>query len=187
MRRRIAMLGVVALAVGGAIAQESGSFTLLSPDLQPGGPVPDTFVLNAYGCKGSNQSPALEWHGAPSGTKSFVITVFDGDERNSGSGWWHWVVYDLPASATQLPRGAGAERSRALPTGTKQGRTDLGTDAYHGPCPDVGDPPHHYVFSIYALSAAKLDVPPEPSGAMVTATAKPAVLAKATLTVRYGR
>jgi Raf kinase inhibitor-like YbhB/YbcL family protein len=118
----------------------------------------DTNLLNAYGCSGGNLSPPLSWSGAPAGTKSFIVTLYDPDDRDSPSGWWHWVVYDIPASVSELAAGAGVEHSTKLPAGTHQGRTDLGTLAYHGPCPDKGDKPHAYTFTVYALGVAKLPV-----------------------------
>ena len=115
------------------------------------------------------------------------MTLFDPDEHGDPSGWWHWIVYDLPANTHGLPKGAGTEHSTVFPTGTMQGRTDLGNDAYHGPCPDKGDPPHRYTFTIYALSVDKLDVPPDSSGAMVVSTAKEHLLGKAVFIAHYGR
>jgi Raf kinase inhibitor-like YbhB/YbcL family protein len=96
-------------------------------------------------------------------------------------------VYDLPPATHQLAQGAGAAHSAALPPATLQGRTDLGTAAYHGPCPAKGDPPHRYVFTIYALSVAKLPVAAEASGAMVTSIAQDSLLGKATFVAHYGR
>jgi Raf kinase inhibitor-like YbhB/YbcL family protein len=148
---------------------------------------PDKYVLNDFGCTGGNASPPLRWSAAPPGTQSFVLTLFDMDEHNTPSGWWHWVVYDLPADARELHAGAGVVDSKALPPAAHQGRTDLGSDAYHGPCPDKGDPPHRYVFTLYALNVATLSVPSDPSGAMVVASLKEHLLAKATLVIRHGR
>jgi Raf kinase inhibitor-like YbhB/YbcL family protein len=182
---------VLFAAVGMIAAQEKSAprshFVLSSPDARLATKVPEEYTANVFGCTGGNMSPALQWSGAPAGTKSFVVTVFDPDVPETGSGWWHWVVYDLPANVNSLPKGAGAEHSSVLPGGTQQGRTDLGNDAYHGPCPDKGQPPHHYKFTIYALSVEKLDVPPEANGAMVTSTAKESVLGKAVFIARYGR
>jgi Raf kinase inhibitor-like YbhB/YbcL family protein len=162
-------------------------FVLSSPDPQMAVKVPETYTANNYGCSGGNASPPLQWTGAPAGTKSFVVTLFDPDERGDPSGWWHWIVYDLPASADKLPKGAGAEHSSALPPGTKQGRTDEGKDAYLGPCPDKGERPHRYTFTIYALSVEKLDVPADSSGAMVVSTANDHLLGKAVFIAHYGR
>jgi Raf kinase inhibitor-like YbhB/YbcL family protein len=189
-RLRVVVIVVIA-AVGVIAAQEKSAlhsrFVLSSPDARLSVRVPEEYTANVFGCTGGNMSPALQWSGAPAGTKSFVVTLFDPDVPETGSGWWHWVVYDLPASTNSLPKGAGTEHSSTLPAGTQQGRTDLGTDAYHGPCPDKGQAPHHYRFKIYALSVEKLDVPPEASGAMVTSTAKESVLGKAVFVARYGR
>jgi Raf kinase inhibitor-like YbhB/YbcL family protein len=180
--RMLAMLVLMATDAGAAPA-----FALYSPDARLQHGMPEIYIVNAFGCAGGNSSPPLAWRNAPAGTKSFVLTLFDRDERSTPSGWWHWVVYDLPANANQLPPGAGVERSTALPPPALQGRTDLGTAAYHGPCPAKGDPPHRYVFTIYALSVAKLPVAAEASGAMVTSTAQDLVLGKATFVAHYGR
>jgi Raf kinase inhibitor-like YbhB/YbcL family protein len=163
------------------------TLTLTSSDFAQEQRIPDRFVLNIEGCRGGNESPELHFGGAPQGTRSFALTVFDPDEQATPSGWWHWIVYDLPASTQRIARGAGVVGSNALPAEASQGRSDLGTAAYHGPCPDSGQPPHRYVFTLYALSVDKLPVPPEASGAMVTYTAKEYTLAKATLIGRYGR
>lgn len=189
---RLWLVVVVAFAAVGAISAQVKStphshFVLSSPDAKLAAKVPEEYTASVFGCTGGNLSPALQWSGAPAGTKSFVLTLFDPDVPETGSGWWHWVVYNLPANVDSLPKGAGAEHSSVLPAGTQQGRTDLGNDAYHGPCPDKGQPPHHYTFTIYALSVEKLDVPAEASGAMVTSTAKENVLGKAVFVARYGR
>jgi len=162
-------------------------FVLSSPDSRLAAKVPEEYTANLFGCTGGNMSPPLQWTGAPAGTKSFVVTLFDPDERSTPSGWWHWVVYDLPATVDKLPKGAGMEHSSALPPGTQQGRTDLGNDAYHGPCPDKGDPPHRYTFTVYALSVEKVDVPHDSSGAMVVSTATEHLLGKAVFIAHYGR
>ena len=162
-------------------------FILSSSDTQLAAKVPEVYTANVFGCTGGNMSPPLQWNGEPAGTKSFVVTLFDPDEHGDPSGWWHWIVYDLPANTHSLPKGAGAEHSTVLPAGTMQGRTDLGNDAYHGPCPDKGDPPHRYTFTIYALSVEKLDVPADSSGAMVVSTAKDHLLGKAVFVAHYGR
>jgi Raf kinase inhibitor-like YbhB/YbcL family protein len=137
-RLRLAVIFLIA-GVGAIAAQVKSAphshFVLSSPDARLALRVPEEYTANVFGCTGGNMSPALQWSGAPAGTKSFVVTLFDPDVPETGSGWWHWVVYDLPANATSLSKGAGAEHSTALPAGTQQGRTDLGNDAYHGPAP----------------------------------------------------
>jgi Raf kinase inhibitor-like YbhB/YbcL family protein len=183
----IAVMTLVCVGTAQVKSPSQPKFVLSSPDAQLAAKVPEVYTANVFGCSGGNMSPPLQWTGAPAGTKSFVVTLFDPDEHGDPSGWWHWIVYDLPASAGTLPKGAGAEHSSVLPPGTMQGRTDLGNDAYHGPCPDKGDPPHRYTFTVYALSVEKLDVPPDSSGAMVVSTAKEHLLGKAVFIAHYGR
>jgi Raf kinase inhibitor-like YbhB/YbcL family protein len=172
---------------GDAVSATRTQFVLAGSDPELAISVPPIYLAKAFGCTGGNLSPALKWSGAPAGTKSFVLTLFDRDERSTPSGWWHWVVYDLPSTADQLSKGAGAAHSQLLPPGALQGRTDLGEDAYHGPCPASGDPPHRYVFTIYALNVEKLPVPADSSGAMVTSVVQDHLLAKAVFVAHYGR
>lgn len=181
-----AIFGIAAFGTA-AGANAPGPFVLRPADGELGMSVPSIYRANTFGCSGGNVSPALEWSGAPPGTESFVLTLFDRDELSTPSGWWHWVVYDLPKSVDRLPMGAGAEHSRKLPRGAQQGRSDLGKDAYHGPCPAKGDAPHRYVFTVYAVNVARLPVPPEPSGAMVTSIVQDHLLGKAEFIARYGR
>jgi Raf kinase inhibitor-like YbhB/YbcL family protein len=184
----LAMACSVSVLIAPAMADAPKSkFALSSSDPQLAVSVPLIYTAKAFGCSGGNLSPELHWSGAPAGTQSFVLTLFDRDERSTPSGWWHWVVYDLPKTTTNLPQGAGAEHSGALPAGTLQGRTDLGEDAYHGPCPAEGDPPHRYVFTVYALNVAKLPVPADSSGAMVTSIVQEHLLGKAVFVAHYGR
>jgi len=187
----IGLMGLIGLAavlgIAGAAAKEPAHFVLTSPDSRLTASVPEKYTAKAFGCSGGNVSPALAWHGAPQGTQSFVLTLFDPDERSTPSGWWHWVVFDLPPSTDHLDENAGALNTRSLPAGTQQGRSDLGEDAYHGPCPAAGDPPHRYVFTLYALDVAKLPVAPESSGAMVTSVVQDHLLGKAVFTAHYGR
>ena len=192
----IGLFGILLLAItlltSARVASQAklpahSKFALSSPDSKLAAKVPEEYTANLFGCSGGNMSPPLQWSGAPAGTKSFVVTLFDPDEHGDPSGWWHWIIYNLPANVTSLPKGAGVEHSSVLPAGTQQGRTDLGNDAYHGPCPDKGDPPHRYTFTVYALSVEKVDVPPDSSGAMVVSTAKEHLLGKAVFIAHYGR
>jgi Raf kinase inhibitor-like YbhB/YbcL family protein len=149
--------------------------------------VPNQYVLNGYGCSGGNQSPPLKWSGVPKGTRSFALTLFDPDEHGSPSGWWHWVVYDLPADLRELPQNAGVGKSTLLPKVARQGRSDLGNLAYHGPCPANGDPPHRYTFTLYALDTDKLDVPENPSGAMLNVILREHLISETKLVARFNR
>src|SRR5678810_692386 len=96
-----------ALLVSTAFGAHAAGFTLTSPTIKPGSMLTDAQVFKGFGCEGKNVSPALKWSGAPAGTKSYAVTVYDPDAP-TGSGWWHWVVYNIPATATELPEGAGA-------------------------------------------------------------------------------
>ncbi len=129
----VAGAGLAALAVAGAglaadppaAKTRAGQFALLSTDLSPGGRIAEAQVFNSFGCQGGNLSPALSWSGAPAGTRSFALMEHDPDAP-TGSGWWHWVVYDIPAGQTSLAgrrrrsaeapharrRGAGSHRLR---------------------------------------------------------------------------
>lgn len=177
---------VAALLLGAAtpaVAQRTARFTLTSPDIKAGAVMGQRYAGNVMGCTGQSVSPALQWSGAPAGTKSFAVTVYDPDAP-TGSGFWHWVVFNLPATTTTLPAGAG--KSTALPAGAVQGNTDMATPGYLGPCPPPGET-HRYVFTVYALKTAKIEVPANATAAMVGFNLHGAVLAKATLTAKYHR
>ncbi|HEU4990557.1 MAG TPA: kinase inhibitor [Gemmatimonadaceae bacterium] len=141
-------------------------FTLTSSDIQDGKTIPMKHVFKGMSCTGENVSPALSWSGAPAGTKSFAVTCHDPDAP-TGSGWWHWVVYNIPASATGLAQGAGDASGQHLPKGAAQGKTDFGTAGYGGPCPPPGHGVHHYHFKVHALDVDHLDIPDGGSPAMV--------------------
>jgi Raf kinase inhibitor-like YbhB/YbcL family protein len=177
---------VALLAFASAYSIAAPVFTLSSTDIKSGGSVPSAYIFNQYGCTGGNLSPELQWSGAPAGTRSFALTVFDPDEKVTGSGWWHWVVYNLPATSDHVARGAGVVRSSLLPPGTVQGRSDLGTAAYHGPCPGAGES-HRYVFTIYALKTDKLAVDTDATAAMVRFVLNDFILGSATLSATYTR
>ncbi len=180
--RTIVFLAALTLATSAAAADK---FTLKSSDVKPGGTLTEQQVFNGFGCSGANVSPELSWSNAPKDTKSFVVMVYDPDAP-TGSGWWHWVVFDIPASATELPQGAGSGKA-PLPEGAVQGRTDFGAPGFGGACPPPGDKPHRYVFTVYALKTDKIDVPPDASPAMVGYMANANSLAKASFQAKYGR
>ncbi len=176
---------ILAVAILSLPAFAGGKFSLTSADLKANATMGDKHVFNAMGCTGENLSPALAWTNPPAGTKSFVVTAYDPDAP-TGSGWWHWVVYNLPAATTELAQGAGSPKG-ALPEGTVQGRTDFGAPGYGGACPPEGDKPHKYVFTVYALKIEKIEVPADSTAAMVGYMTHANALGKAELTVKYGR
>ena len=103
-----------------------------------------------FGCAGGNKSPHLRWSGAPAGTKSFAVTCYDPDAP-TGSGFWHWVVINIPPDVTELVLDAGNANNAKLPKGALQTRTDYGNAAYGGCCPPEGDHPHRYFFTVHAV------------------------------------
>ena len=175
-------IAAAALMFGVSSAQ---ALSLTSPDIKPGAKIADEQVFNAFGCSGKNISPALNWSGAPKGTKSFALNVFDPDAP-TGSGFWHWVIFNIPPDVTSLPKGAGDPKSSAAPKGAIQGRTDYGVPGYGGPCPPPGAKPHHYQFTIYALDVDKLDADENATAAVVGFNLHFHTLEKATLTGLYG-
>lgn len=170
--------------VGGPASAQK--FSITSPDVHAGGKIAAAQVFSGMGCTGKNISPALEWHGAPATTKSYAVTVYDPDAP-TGSGWWHWVVYNIPASVTKLTAGAGDASKNLMPSGAVQGNTDFGTAGYGGPCPPAGDKPHHYHITVYALDTDKLDIPASATAAYVGFNLHGHTLAKASLVALYGR
>ena len=178
---------IIVVALASAVtAAQAGGFTLASPSIKPGSMLTDAQVFKGFGCEGKNISPALKWSGAPKDTKSFAVTVYDPDAP-TGSGWWHWVVINIPASATELAEGAGAADGKALPAGTVQGRTDFGAPGFGGACPPKGDKPHRYVFTVHALKTEKIEVPADASAALVGFMINANRLGKASFEARYGR
>ncbi|HEV8692483.1 MAG TPA: YbhB/YbcL family Raf kinase inhibitor-like protein [Ideonella sp.] len=177
------MVAALVLAGNSACA---AAFVLESPTIKPGGLLTEAQVYNDFGCHGKNLSPALAWKGAPTGTKSFALTVFDPDAP-TGMGWWHWLVYNLPAGTSGLAEGAGAGDGKGLPPGSLQARTDFGSFGFGGACPPPGDRPHRYIFTVHALKADKLAVPADASAAQIGATIRVNQLAQAQLLARYGR
>jgi len=188
MLRRLTnvLLVVMFTALSSAGAQGATKFTLTSSDVRAGQKLTSAQVFNGMGCTGSNLSPALEWHGAPATTKSYAVTVYDPDAP-TGSGWWHWVVYNIPASVTKLAAGAGDPKKNLLPPGATQGNTDFGAPGYGGACPPAGDKPHHYHITVFALDTDKLDVPAGATAAYVGFNLHAHTVAKAQLTALYGR
>lgn len=140
-------------------------------------------VLSAdygFGCAGGNKSPHLRWDGAPAGTKSFAVTCFDPDAP-TGSGFWHWVVANIPPSVTELPLDAGNPASGKMPKGALEVRTDFGKPGYGGPCAPQGDHPHRYFFTVFAVSMDALPVTADTAAAVVGFYLNFNTLAKASL------
>ncbi|WP_420364112.1 YbhB/YbcL family Raf kinase inhibitor-like protein [Curtobacterium aetherium] len=154
------------------------SFDLSSPDFTDGGQLPDWARGSDVG--GEDRSPALTWSGAPEGTQSFVLTVYDPDAP-TGSGFWHWTLSDVPASVTSLDRGAGTDDA-LLPEGATRRRNEYGTDTFLGAAPPAGHGPHRYVFTLSALAVPTLEVPVDVTPAVVGFMFREHLLGRAQLT-----
>lgn len=174
----------IVLTILVAQAAHAADFTLTSPALDPAAPLTMKHILNGHGCEGGNISPALAWTNTPANTKSFAVTAYDPDAP-TGSGWWHWVVFNIPAATTALIE--GASNNAQLPAGAIDSLTDFGAPGYGGACPPQGDKPHRYIFTVYALDAPTLDLKSTTMPAMVGFMLGKHTIAKATITVTLGR
>lgn len=157
-------------------------FSVASADFFDGDVLPLAHVFDAAG--GQNRSPQLSWWGFPENTRGFAITCFDPDAP-SLSGWWHWLVTDLPADCTALDNGAGDSSGADLPVGARQFRNDYGTRDFGGAAPPTGDHHHRYLFTVYALDTDDLGLPDDPSAAVVSFTINAHTLARATISATF--
>jgi hypothetical protein len=156
MNRTIVWLFLVALVItAGACARNA--FTVTSDDIAQGQPLSLAQVFNDYGCTGENLSPHLRWSGAPAGSKSFAVTAFDPDAP-TGDGFWHWVVFNIPAETTELPAAAGDPASGQLPAQVVQSMNSAGFPGFVGACPPEGQGRHRYQFTVYALDVERLEL-----------------------------
>lgn len=137
------------------------SFSVESDDVRDGEPQAATHAHPSAG--GDNVSPHLRWSGFPEETKSFAVTCYDPDAP-TGSGFWHWSVFNIPADVTELATGASPDN---LPEGAVEVRNDYGEAGYGGAAPPGGDIPHRYVYTVFAVGTEKLDIAPEASPAYV--------------------
>ncbi len=157
--------------IGGCTLIHAGEFRLSSPDIKADSVIDQKFEFSGFGCSGENKSPALEWSGAPAGTQSFAVTVYDPDAP-TGSGWWHWSVINLPAN---------------LPKGASHVRIDYGVAGWGGMCPPPGDKPHRYIFTVHALKTEKLELPADATAALAGYMINANALGRASFTATYGR
>ena len=160
------------------------TFTLSSSDL--GGQAVKSQEFNGFGCSGDNLSPQLSWANAPEGTKSFAITMYDPDAP-TGSGWWHWLAFDIPADINNIKSGAGDPTLNLMPQGVIQSITDYGSKGYGGPCPPEGHGWHQYIITVHALSIDKLGLSEDTNAAIVGYYLSNNTIAKASIVSYYKR
>jgi len=178
MKKTITLAAAMLLLGNLLMAQ---TFTLKSNEI--GGQATMKQFANAFGCSGENISPELSWENAPKGTQAFAVTMYDKDAP-TGSGFWHWVVFNIPANVTELKSGAGDVTKMIAPQGSVQSNTDAGKPGYVGPCPPPGAP-HEYLITVFALKT-KLDLDKNTTPALVGFYLSQATIEKASI-VMYGK
>ena len=180
---KISLLIITLIAFSGASFSQN-TFTLSSTDL--GGQATKTEEFSGFGCEGENKSPQLSWANAPEGTKSFAITMYDPDAP-TGSGWWHWVVFDIPANMNELVTNAGNINLNLVPKGVIQSITDYGIKGFGGPCPPEGHGLHKYEITVHALKRDTLGLDENANAAVVGFYLWNNTLAKASIVSYYKR
>ncbi|MDQ2751098.1 MAG: YbhB/YbcL family Raf kinase inhibitor-like protein [Actinomycetota bacterium] len=159
------------------------SFTVTSSDITDGQPQDDAHAYDGAADDAANTSPQLSWSGFPDGAKSFVVTCYDPDAPTP-SGFWHWVLVDLPADTTSLDTGAGAAGA-TLPGNAFHVRNDWGSKDYGGAYPPEGDRPHRYYYVVHAVDTERLGVDDEASAAVVSFNLVFHTLARGQLVATY--
>jgi len=163
------------------------AMSLKSHDIADGTTLPMQQAFDGMGVGGANLSPHLQWSGHPAGTQGFSITCFDPDAP-TGSGFWHWVLVDVPASVTELATGAGSgPDGTGLPGGAFHVRNDYGQHSYGGAAPPPGDGPHRYIFAVHAVDVPTLGVDGDASPAYVGFNLRFHTLARGVIIARFGR
>jgi Raf kinase inhibitor-like YbhB/YbcL family protein len=181
MARRVLSVGFCAvLAIATVHARAVEAFAVSSPGLADGGTLNSRHAASTNNCGGGNVTPALQWRNSPAGTKSYAVTIFDPDGAK-GLGVVHWVLYGIAPSTTALAAG------EASPPGSVEGTNVTGGTGYHGPCPPVGEVPHHYVAQVYALNLPPDALPPALTRDALLAAIKDHVIAASSTVLRYGR
>lgn len=160
---------------------QAQTFTLKSNEV--GGQFTNKQYYNSFGYQGENQSPQLYWENAPKNTQSFAVTMYDLDAP-TGSGFWHWVVFNLPADTRELKPGAGDITKQLMPAGTVQSVTDYGVAGYGGAAPPAGAP-HRYLITVFALNK-RLDLDKNATPAFVGYNLHFATIEQASIVV-YGQ
>lgn len=167
-----------------SVSIQAQTFTLKSNNL--GGQATNSEIFNGFGCTGENNSPQLSWENAPEGTKSFAVVMHD-EDAPTGSGWWHWLAFDIPNNVSELHKGAGNPENELMPKQAIQSKTDFGTYGYGGPCPPQGHGFHKYTITVYALPNESLGLNKDVSPALVSFYLNGNALAKASIVFYHKR
>jgi Raf kinase inhibitor-like YbhB/YbcL family protein len=175
---------ILIAALFASITLKAQTFTLRSNEL--GGQATEKQVFNGFGCSGKNMSPQLFWENAPTGTKSFAVTIYDKDAP-TGSGWWHWLIFDIPATTKELKSGAGNLSLNLAPSGSVQSVTDFKSQGYGGPCPPEGSKAHQYVVTVYALKTERTGLDATANPALVGFMLEQNVIEKSSLIFYHKR
>ena len=163
------------------------SFEVTSTDVADGETMTARHASAVFGVEGGEDvSPQLTWSGFPPETKSFAVTVYDPDAPTA-SGFWHWAVFNLPVTVTELPGGAGSADSSALPDGAIQLRNDAGVAGYVGAGPPPGHGPHRYFIVVHAVDVDHLDVSDDAAPAVLGFNLFGHTVGRATLTPTFER
>lgn len=184
--KKISLISLFILAISTTNAFSSTVFNMSSGDIKMGTKISNKYVFNGFGCSGKNISPEITWKNAPQGTKSFAVTVYDPDAP-TGSGWWHYLAVNIPATYNKFPTNFSKKNSFKVTDDILQIRNDFGIRNFGGPCPPEGDKPHRYIWTIYALSVEKLEVPEDATAALAGFMINANSIAKASLEVFYSR
>jgi Raf kinase inhibitor-like YbhB/YbcL family protein len=166
---------------------EAATFTVTSTTVADGAAWPTEQYSGLFGVPGGKDvSPQLSWNGAPEGTRSYAVTVYDPDAP-TGSGFWHWAVADIPANVTELDSGAGAPGGEGLPAGAIVLRNDAGMAGYVGAAPPEGHGPHRYAFAVHAVDVEKLGIDADATPAVLGFNLFSHTLARGLLVATYER
>lgn len=163
---------------------KQSNFTLFSPDVR--GQARKQQIFNSSECQGDNVSPQLYWVDVPAGTQSFAITMYDKDAP-SGSGWWHWMLFNIPVFVSEIAGDSGNPKAGLLPDACVQSLNDFGLYGYSGPCPPQGDGIHEYKITIYALDISDLGLSRDTNPAMAGFMINAHTIQKASLVMYYQR
>ena len=169
----------------GGMATQTASLTVTSALMRDGATLPNDMVFNGMGLHGGNKSPDLQWSGAPEGTKSFAITLYDPDAPTT-VGFTHWIVFNIPPDVTKIEAGAGSKNGAGI-KGAMSGLADYGFSEFGGAAPPPGDPPHHYHLTVYALDTMLEGLDDKTTYAKFNFMIRGHVLAKGTITGTYAR